>query len=187
MTERRPRPQYGEYATPQAQAEAMGLPSPAPAAPSVPAAPAAPAAPSVSSAPPPVQDAVPTDASHRRQQTNLIVTVALLALGLVNIGMSVGSYANLGDTIQSVYDRLGYGTYTSGALAASLGVVAIVLSFVVWLTTAAVSALLIRKHRVSWWVPLAGAALLFVGIAVIMTVAVVSDPAFMTYLDTMGS
>jgi hypothetical protein len=101
--------------------------------------------------------------------------------------MSVGSYANLGATIQTVYDRLGYGTYTSGALAASLGVVAIVLSLVVWLATAAVSTLLIRKHRVSWWVPLAGATLLFVGIAVIMTVAVVSDPAFMTYLDTMGS
>ena len=27
MTEQRPRPQYGEYATPQAQAEAMGVPS----------------------------------------------------------------------------------------------------------------------------------------------------------------
>jgi hypothetical protein len=137
--------------------------------------------------PQPVQDARPVDAGHRRQQTNLIVTVTLLALGLVNIGMSVGSYGNLGATIQTVYDRLGYGTYTSGALAASLGVVAIVVSVVVWLATAAVSALLIRKHKVSWWVPLAGATLQFVAIAIIMTVAVVSDPAFMTYLDTMGS
>jgi hypothetical protein len=137
--------------------------------------------------PQPVQDARPVDAGHRRQQTNLIVTVTLLALGLVNIGMSIGSYGNLGATIQTVYDRLGYGTYTSGALAASLGVVAIVVSVVVWLATAAVSALLIRKHKVSWWVPLAGATLQFVAIAIIMTVAVVSDPAFMTYLDTMGS
>jgi hypothetical protein len=172
MTEQRPRPQYGEYATPQAQAEAMGLPSPAHAVPRVPQ---------------PVQDVRPVDAGHRRQQTNLIVTVTLLALGLVNIGMSIGSYGNLGATIQTVYDRLGYGTYTSGALAASLGVVAIVVSVVVWLATAAVSALLIRKHKVSWWVPLAGATLQFVAIAIIMTVAVVSDPAFMTYLDTMGS
>jgi hypothetical protein len=171
MTEKRPRPQYGEYATPQAQAEAMGLPSPAHAVPTVPQ---------------PVQDALPADAGHRRAQTNLIVTVTLLALGLVNIGMSVGSYGNLGATIQTVYDRLGYGTYTSGALAASLGVVAIVVSVVVWLATAAVSALLIRKHKVSWWVPLAGATLQFVAIAIIMTVAVVSDPAFMTYLDTMS-
>jgi hypothetical protein len=172
MTEKRPRPQYGEYATPQAQAEAMGLPSPAHAVPTVP-----------QSAP----DALPADAGDRRAQTNLIVTVTLLALGLVNIGMSVGSYGNLGATIQTVYDRLGYGTYTSGALAASLGVVAIVVSVVVWLATAAVSALLIRKHKLSWWVPLAGATLQFVAIAIIMTVAVVSDPAFMTYLDRMGS
>ncbi|HUG50716.1 MAG TPA: DUF6264 family protein [Terrimesophilobacter sp.] len=172
MTEQRPRPQYGEYATPQVQAQAMGLPTPAHAVPSV---------------PPPVPDARPADTGHRRQQTNLIVTVTLLALGLVNVGMSVGSYGNLGATIQTVYDTLGYGTYTSGALAASLGIVAIVVSVVVWLVTAAVSALLLRKHRVSWWVPLVGATLVFVAIAIIMTVAVVSDPAFMTYLDTVGS
>lgn len=173
MTEQRPRPQYGEYATPQVQAQAMGLPAaPAHAVPSV---------------PPPVPDARPTDTGHRRQQTNLIVTVTLLALGLVNVGMSVGSYGNLGATIQTVYDTLGYGTYTSGALAASLGIVAIVVSVVVWLVTAAVSALLLRKHRVSWWVPLVGATLVFVAIAIIMAVAVVSDPAFMTYLDTVGS
>ena len=174
MTEQRPRPQYGEYATPQAQAEAMGLPSPAHATPTVSLPPARP------------QVARPVDAVHRREQTNLVVTVTLLALGLVNIGMSINSYGHLGVTIQSVYDRLGYGTYTSSALAASLGVVAIVVSVVVWLVTAAGSVLLIRKHRLSWWVPLVGAALLFVAIAVIMTVAVVSDPSFLAYLDAMG-
>ena len=183
MTEQRPRPQYGEYATPQAQAEAMGLPSPAPAAPSVPG----PAQAEAAHPPAALQSAQPAGAAHRREQTNLIVTVTLLALGLVNVGMSIGSYRDLGATIQTVYDRLGYGTYTSSGLAASLGVVAIVVSVVVWLATAAVSALLIRRRRVSWWVPLVGATLLFVAIAVIMTVAVVSDPALMTYLDTMRS
>jgi hypothetical protein len=184
MTEQRPRPRYGEYATPQAQAEAMGLPAPAHTAPGVThqSAPTRPGHPAAAR-----RDLRPDDLAHRREQTNLIVTVTLLALGLVNVGMSVGSYANLGSTIQTVYDRLGYGTYTSDDLAASLGVVAIAVSVVVWLATAAVSALLIRKHRLSWWVPLVGATLLFVAIAVIMTVAVVSDPAFMTYLDTMGS
>lgn len=174
MTEPRPRPQYGEYATPQAQAEAMGLPSPAHATPTVPMASTR------------HQEVRAVEPAHRREQTNLIVTVTLLALGLVNIGMSFSSYSQLGVTIQSVYDRLGYGTYTPGALAASLGVVAIAVSVVVWLATAAVSVLLIRKHRVSWWVPLAGAVLLFVAIAVIMTVAIVSDPSFTAYLDKLG-
>ncbi|GAB3036931.1 hypothetical protein GCM10027052_14320 [Parafrigoribacterium mesophilum] len=184
MTEQRPRPRYGEYATPQAQAEAMGLPAAAPASPGIPQQLTPPA---TGHPAPALRNVRSDDVAHRREQTNLIVTVTLLALGLVNIAMSIGSYANLGTTIQSVYDQLGYGTYTSGALASSLGLVAIAVSVVVWLATAAVSTLLIRKHRISWWLPLVGATLLFITIAVIMTVAVVSDPAFMTYLDKMGS
>jgi hypothetical protein len=35
----------------------------------------------------------------------------------------------------------------------------------------------------SWWVPLVGAALLFVAIAIVMTVAVISDPAFVSYVQ----
>jgi Family of unknown function (DUF6264) len=54
---------------------------------------------------------------------------------------------------------------------------------VIWLTTAAVSALLLRRHRLSWWVPVVGAALLFIAIAIVMTVAVISDPAFLAYVE----
>jgi hypothetical protein len=167
MTDQRPRPQYGEYATPQAQAQAMGLSSPGHA----PAPAAGPAAPTAAGA------AAPT-ARGRRGQANLVVTVALLALGLVNVATSIGSYLDLPGAIQTVYDQLGYGTYTADALAHSLGILAVVLSVVIWLATAAVCALLIRKHRLSWWVPLVGAAVLFVAIAIVMTVAVASDPAF---------
>lgn len=161
MTEQRPRPQYGEYATPQVQAEAMGLPSAVP--PSVPA-----------------QQPV---AVRRPGQANLIVTITLLALGLVNIATSVRSYLDLPGSIQGVYDQLGYGTYTSTALASSLGIVALALSVVMWLATAAVSALLLRRNRLSWWVPLVGGALQFLAIAIVMMVAVVSDPAFLAYLE----
>jgi hypothetical protein len=159
MTEPRPRPQYGEYATPQVQAEAMGLPS---------------------AVPPSVQRPI---AVRRPGQANLIITLTLLALGLVNIAMSVRNYLDLPGSIQTVYDQMELGTYTSTSLASSLGVLALVLSVVIWLATAAVSALLLRRHRLSWWVPLVGAALLFVAIAIVMTVAVISDPAFVSYVQ----
>jgi hypothetical protein len=161
MTEQRPRPQYGEYATPQVQAEAMGLPTAVP--------------PSVSAERPVTV--------RRPGQANRIVTLTLLALGLVNVVLSVGNYLDLPGSIQTVYDQMGLGTYTSTALASSLGVVALVLSVVIWLTTAAVSALLLRRHRLSWWVPVVGAALLFIAIAIVMTVAVISDPAFLAYVE----
>jgi hypothetical protein len=162
MTEQRPRPQYGEYATPQVQAEAMGLPS---------------------AVPPPSVLAERPVAVRRPGQANRIVTLMLLALGLVNVVLSAGNYLDLPGSIQTVYDQMGLGTYTSTALASSLGVVALVLSLVIWLTTAAVSALLLRRHRLSWWVPVVGAALLFIAIAIVMTVAVISDPAFLTYVQ----
>jgi hypothetical protein len=173
MTDPRPRPKYGEYATPQAQAEAMGLPTPANAG--VPAAAGAvPATPVVTRV-------------RQPGQVNVIATVVLLAIGLLNIATSFSSYLDLPATIQSVYSRLDYGTYTSIALASSLGVVVAVLSVLIWISTAAVSALLLKRHRLAWWVPVAGAGLLFVVVAIVMTVAVLSDPAFSAYLAKVGA
>jgi hypothetical protein len=135
------------------------------------------------SAVPPSVPAQQPVAVRRPGQANLIVTITLLALGLVNIATSVRSYLDLPGSIQGVYDQLGYGTYTSTGLASSLGIVALALSVVMWLATAAVSALLLRRNRLSWWVPLVGGALQFLAIAIVMMVAVVSDPAFLAYLE----
>lgn len=182
MTDSRPRPQYGEYATPEVQAKAMGMrhapttplvrrPEPAGAQP-VATAPAVPAA---------TASGAPTG------QINRIVTVALLALGLINVLASIGSYLALPDTIQSVYNQLGAGKYTSAALASALGIVAVAMGAVFWLVTALISVQRLRRGRTAWWVPLVGAAATFIALAIIMSIAVLSDPAFAAYSTTVGS
>jgi phosphoglycerol transferase MdoB-like AlkP superfamily enzyme len=179
VTEPRPRPQYGEYATPEAQAEAMRrrgaerrspVSSPATPAPAV-------SSPAIASQPRP---------ASRAGRVNLVVTVALLALGLLNVTVSAGSYADLPTTMRTLFAELGYGTFTPTPLVSAIGIAAVILGFVVWAAAAAVSVLLLRRGRMSWWVPLAGAAVLFVTVAVLMCVALFSDPSFIGYLEQAG-
>ncbi len=182
--ESRPRPRYGEYATPQDQAKAMGLPHPP-----------APAADSASSVLPPLlpagQDeqessAGVTGRSERASRFNRLVTVALLAFGLLNVLASTPGYLQLPKTLQTVYDQLGIGTYSATALASTLGIVAVVAQSLLWLATAAVSVRLLRRGRLAWWVPLVGGVLCTIVLMAIMYFAMFNDPALAAYLGSVA-
>ena len=182
MTDSRPRPQYGEYATPEVQAKAMGLPAVAPDPPAGTPTPA----------PEPVNSATEWDTpaakrvAPRGGLVNQIVTLALLALGLVNVLSGISTYLSLPTLIQTAYDQLGVGRYTATALASMLGIVAIAVSATVWTVTAWICVRLLRRARMSWWVPLLGAAVTALALAVILSVAVLSDPAFSAYTAGLG-
>jgi hypothetical protein len=94
----RPRPAYGEYATPEAQAKAMGFSHPVGSP-----VPGAPAAPLHSVAPPIASSPADSIAARSGRPVNRVVTIALLTLGLLNILASASSYLNLPATLQTIY------------------------------------------------------------------------------------
>ncbi|MEO6117102.1 MAG: DUF6264 family protein [Pseudolysinimonas sp.] len=189
----RPRPQYGEYATPEEVAEARG---PLPVEPTDPVSRlAAPisgppstraeragsrATPGLSSAPPPRGD--PVAVRHPRQANNMI-TALLIVVGIWNTVTSVPSYLDFGPALTQGLELAGYGTVSFGAAAHTAGIVLLVISCLLLLAATGVSLQLIRSGRRSIWVPVVAAALYLVASLAVMTAVVANTPALLGVLQ----
>lgn len=185
--EPRARAQYGEYASPEEQARARGLNGAVGAESAVESAVESPRSSTERAStrrspitPSVVPSASPTGAqpAASKHPVDRFVTLALLAFGLITVATSIPGYLRMADTLQSAYSQLGIGSYTDNELARSLGVTAIVVSALLWLVTAACTALSLKRNRVSWWIPVVGGALAFIALMVIVFVALLADPAF---------
>jgi hypothetical protein len=203
VTDPRPRPQYGEYATPEEQAKAMGVLSPPPisdedaaaAASGVAKAPAfgegvAPARPVATTPvsldkPGDVVPAVPAGshavtalgAARPRRMWDQVFSAALLTFGLISVLGSIQRYGDFGATLKTTVAQMGYGDYTSTGLASSIGIAINVSQIVLWVVTAFITLRLLQKNRLSFYVPLIGGAVATIVIVVLVGVALLSDPS----------
>jgi hypothetical protein len=169
MTDPRPRPQYGEYATPQEQAKAVGK-----SAPFLGYAPPQPNPPSISA----------PAATPRRW--DLVFSTALLAYGLMSVISGFFQFSDLGTLINTIYATQGVGKFTPTTLSATLGTVIIVSNVVLWIVTAVVTVRLLRRHRLAFYVPLIGGAVASIVAAGCLTALLFSDPAFSAYVSGRG-
>lgn len=171
------RPQYGELATPEEQRRAAGLP---PLDEVVVAPPI-----------PPVAEAVPPNAAvdapvKRRHPVDRLVTIALLAYGLVNVVITGLSYLDLASVMNQTMKVLGIeGEFTNFAQARTWGTIAAVVLALGWSLTAALSIRRLRRGRITWWLPIVGAIATMVVVSICLTVPMMGDPAFIAYLDQM--
>ena len=170
------RPQYGEYATPEEQRRLAGLPP-------VDAAPEA----AVVTATDPA-DAVPTGAASAAKPAarpwDRVITIALLAYGIVNIFMTGMSYLDLPTVMNQSMNILGIdGEFTNFDQAKIWGTTAAIVLVIGWVITAWLSMRRLRRGRLTWWVPLVGAAVTMVVASICISVPMMSDPAFIAYLD----
>lgn len=129
----------------------------------------------------------PTVAAQRppAPTSDVVLTVLLLGIGLVDVIRQFSSFANFASVMRESYIQLGYGEFTSDALANSMGVAQNVVRVLLILIAIVWSARRIRQRKRAFWVPLAagGAAalVLLVGILALMLI----DPALATYLNTL--
>jgi len=168
------RPQYGEYATPEEQRRLAGLP-PMDAAAEAPAAPT----------PAPVAETPTRDAVRAPGRPwDRIITIALLAYGVVNVIMTAMSYLDLPPLMNQSMQILGIeGEFTNYAQGKIWGTAAAVVLVVGWIITAWLSMRRLRSGRLTWWVPLVGAVVTMIVASVCITVPMMGDPAFMAYLN----
>lgn len=204
MTEQRPRPQYGEYASPEEQARAIGVPLEHGAHSASPAVPPAPPAQNqqdrqnqrksdraVQHAETGRQagqaDAVGLDTVNRaRRSRDTAVTVMLLGLGLAWILISIPGTSDLAGTLDRTYALQGYtGHYGPVALASALGLAINISSLVLWGITCAVSIAVLRRHRRAFYIPLIGAVLSGLVVIALTLVAMFNDPGLLAYLSTL--
>src|SRR5690606_21328878 len=111
---------------------------------------------------------------------------ALLAFGLVSVLFSIPSLLAMGDNAAAAFELQGLDPYTSYAQARTIGIITIVVQLLLWLGTLALSVRLLRRGTLSWWVPLAAGVLAIVIVSILWIVAIVIDPAFTSYVQSIS-
>lgn len=170
------RPQYGELATPEEQRRAAGLPP-------IDEVIAPPVAPAPNAMPParPV-----STASTRAHPVDRFVTIALLAYGLINIVVTGLSYLDLPNVMNQTMKILGIeGEFTNFAQGRVWGTLAAIVLAVGWSITAALSIRRLRRGRITWWLPIVGAAVTMGVVSICIAVPMMNDPAFVAHLTSI--
>lgn len=182
--ESRPRPQYGEYATPEEQRARMGLgPADAPAAPSYVAPEMSPAVSPAQAVHPAPHLAAPrptTTAARPTRFADRIITAALLGYGLITVLGAIPQLIDIVAFTDAWMETAGIeATLSDPAGARAWGITAAVLLAVGWLATALLSWWSLSHRRLSWWIPLVGAIVSFIITSLCLTVPLISDPSIL--------
>lgn len=172
MSDERPRPQYGEYATPEEQRARIRQPDATFDLDAGKAPDAAPPAPAPTPAAGPV--------ARNPRAMDRVATIALLAIGLIDVLRSMPGYVDPNVLLAQVLGQFGIeGGLADAAGARAWGAAAAIVVVVGWFTTAAVSIWNLRAGRLSFWIPLVGGVVfMFIAGALILT-PVFTDPALM--------
>jgi len=142
MTDDRPRPEYGEYATPEQQAAAMGKkyvpPAPEPD--------------------PQVLAAVLPQAYVARPQgyANRFITVFLLGLGALSLFSNIPNYLNLATAVKGAMAASLASTVQVPAAVNAAGIPVLIANVVIYAAAVLLSVFAIRRGRVSFYIPLVG-------------------------------
>lgn len=184
-TDPRPRPRYGEYATPQDQAKAIAVSHPSPSPLLVPGGDRPTA--TGRDLPPSGTGAAPRTASRvRRRPWDVALTVTLLVWGLFLVVGGMLGAGDLSSAIQQAYDAQAIGTFRPTQLAASIGVAMNTANLVIYAATLLVSVRLLVARRLAFYVPLVGGAVALLATTVLLTVVLANDPAFQEFVASMG-
>jgi hypothetical protein len=190
----RPRPQYGEYATPEQQRAAIKAPEtnphyappaehpsyPAPSAPVPTDAGERPGSPREPSADP------ESSAGVLRHPADRVVTIALLVLGLYNVITTIAGRDGIADQIDRAYRSMGLsGDYAVTPLTGTIADVVAVLFLVLWVAAAGLSSWAILRGKIAFWIPLVAGLVASIVSGVGYLILFLHDPTFLTYMQQL--
>jgi len=177
MSDPRPRPQYGEYATPEEVAALRGVPL-EPTPPAMPPPPTdSPVAPRTGA-----RAAVPVTGWRRFDRA---LTIALIVFGVFNVVQSAPLFIDFAPTLELAAKSVTYVDLTSlefGEAARVGGYVLFAISIVLLVAAAGFSYLALSRSRVAFWIPLTAAALNLVCYLVVLAVVLYSTPGFLSVI-----
>lgn len=189
MTEQdpRPRPQFGEYATPEEQRASIQVPQESAHADEPVPVPVT--RPANEGARPAAGRVEPErgSASHPMVSTgnsaDRIATIALLAIGLFNVLTTVPGLLDLSSTLNAAFERMGLGSFTPTPATSVIGVGLAIFYALAWLVTLALSLRSLRAARLSFWIPLVAGVVVTIVAMICFLVLFFGDPAFMEYVS----
>jgi len=168
----RPRPQYGEYATPEEQQARIARPDATDALSAGVSPEAAPPQRTMPAAPATTSAARPTRMADR------VVTFVLLGYGLLTVFAAAPQMLDVGAFAQTLFQTLGVDAQLSDPEAVrSWGVAGAAVLVVGWLLTAWLSWRSLAARRVTWWIPLLGGIVCNFVSGTLMVIPIMNDPA----------
>lgn len=168
--ESRPRPQYGEYATPEEQRARIQRPEVTEALES-------------GVAPQPEPVAAPAAPRARGPLADRVATFVLLVYGLISAISTIVQLLDFPGYAERAAQIIGVdATYTALSAGFVWGAVASVVYGLGYLVTALLTWRRLRRGRVSFWVPLVGFVATTLVAGVCITIALMADPAFLSAL-----
>lgn len=206
----RPRPQYGEYATPDEQRAAIKAPeanphyAPPPAEhpqaaseqqadvgqqhPPYPGRTRFPSHPAQGG---PAQggpaQGVPGASPFLRHPFDRVVTIALLVLGLYNVITGFAGRSQIAGQIDEAYRSLGLtGDYTATSLTSTVADVIAFTFLVLWVVAAVLATWMIIRGHIAFWIPLVAGILASVLSGVGYLILFLHDPTFVQYMNHLG-
>jgi hypothetical protein len=180
---RRPRPQFGELATPEEQRAAIAVPDAVTSSEPVPVeadrrAPSRPE-PSARTAARPVRDAT-------RAPVDRFISWGLLGLGLFSILQSIVALFDLPAAIDAFFASADLDAYAPVGAGRALGLVALVVYVALWILALVLVQRRIGRGRSSWWIPLVAGVVANVVVLVCVGSAMMIDPAIAAYIQEMA-
>ncbi|MFF0909919.1 DUF6264 family protein [Microbacterium sp. HMH0099] len=174
----RPRPQYGEYATPEEQQARIQRPE-------VTEALEAGQAPQPEKPAPVASAASPAAPLGRGARIDRGVTFGLLIYGLITVITTIPQLLDFPTTAETLAERMGATdtSFTNLGAGFVLGAVAAAIYGIGWLATAALTWRRLKRGRISFWVPLAGFAVTTFLASIVIMFALLGDPGFIASLS----
>jgi hypothetical protein len=171
MSDPRPRPQYGEYATPEEVAALRGIPLGPPAR----------------TVPPTVPTAAlraGTAPVNTWRRLDRPITVALIVFGVINVVQSAPLFLDFVATLKLAAKSVTYGPVDLSLLefgepARIGGYVLLAISIVLLVAAAGFSYLALSRSRVAFWIPLSAGGLNLLCYVVVLAVVLYSTPGFL--------
>jgi len=165
------RPQYGEFATPEEQAAASGVPlAPAALAPPVPGT--------------AVRAAPPLGAPRQRPRWDSVLTPILLALGAYTVVTSFVDTAAIGEAFATTFRQFEFGEFSSFDAAERMALVVAFVQLAAYVLTVFLSLRSIRQNRTTFAIPLVAGVVTTVVCALLLMSVVVNDPAYLTWVES---
>jgi hypothetical protein len=193
MSDSRPRPQFGEYASPEEQRARIAEPIDEQRAEELGIAPVVPVErqprqqhePTLreqTREPGVVQPGAPTVAAKRPVAGDRLATSILLGLGLVGLIVTMPGLLDLPGLIRPALVRMGVSGYSSDGLASAMGILALGLQIALWVGAIILSSRSLRAGRLTFWIPLVAGVAANLVVVICLAVAMGADPAFMEYV-----
>jgi len=116
---------------------------------------------------------------------DVFLTATLLLFGVVDVINTFAAVNNLDRVLREGLAAQGMDSFTSDAIAAEAGSIANIVRVGVLVLTIVFALIQVQRNRLAFWIPVLGAALATLALAVAILVSVLGDPGFIAYMDSM--